>query len=98
MSALCCHEIANGPDRQKALDQPYAILVLCGWCNLVEVEDKAKWPQARQLAALRRRRPADYDLPAFNHLVNPRAPNRITEEEVDNYAIPKRPDPGGGFP
>lgn len=71
--------------RQKALDQPYALLVLCYYCNQHEVEDKARWPQARQLALLRRRNPADYDLAAFNYLVNPNAPNRITQEDVDQY-------------
>ena len=76
------HEIANGPDRQKALDKPYATLVLCWRCNCEEVEDKQRWPQARQLSRLRARRPLDYDLAAFNRLVNPNAPRRITEEEV----------------
>lgn len=85
LSQLCCHEIANGPHRLKALDKPYAILVLCWWCNGNEVEDKAKWPQARQLALLQRRSPHNYDLAAFNSLVNPRAPQRITQDEVDEY-------------
>lgn len=83
---LCCHEIANGPYRQKALDQPYAILVLCWHCNQHEVEDKAKWPEARQLALLRDRMSANYDLTAYNHLINPNAPRRIEPHEVDAYA------------
>jgi len=79
------HEVANGPNREKALDKPYAILVLCTNCNHQEVEDKRKWPQARQLAVLLRSRPNDYDLVAFNRLVNPNAPNRITPDEVAAY-------------
>jgi hypothetical protein len=86
-SQLCCHEIANGPNRQKALDKPYAILVLCWHCNGTAVEDKAKWPQARQLALLQRVAPEHYNLPAFNALVNPRAPNRITQSEVDEWSV-----------
>jgi len=82
---LCCHEIANGPLRQAALDQPYAILVLCFHCNQSEVMDKANWPQARQLAVLKTFSPEHYDLQAFNFLVNPNAPNRITQEEVDEW-------------
>lgn len=81
-SRLCCHEIANGPNRQKALDKPFAILVLCWFCNGSEVEDKAKWPQARQLALLQRVAPQHYDLAAFNALIG-RGPNRITQEDVD---------------
>jgi hypothetical protein len=64
--------------------------VLCAYCNLYEVEDKRKWPQARQLAVLMRKSPEDYDLAAFNYLVNPNAPNRITQEEVDAW-IPTIP-------
>jgi len=83
-SKLAVHEIANGPDRAKALDQEYAILVLCYACNQ-EMCSKHVWPQSRQLAVLRTRRPSDYDLVAFNHLVNPNAPNRITEQEVEEH-------------
>ncbi len=82
---LCCHEISNGPLRQKSLDKAYAILVLCGDCNEDEVEDKAKWPQARQLAVLKKSRPDDYDLAAFNALVG-YGPDRITESDVDIYS------------
>lgn len=84
-SELCVHEIANGPHRQKALDKPYALLVLCWHCNAEAVEDKRQWPEARQLALLRALAPEDYDLVAYNALVNPRAPNRITEEEVSAW-------------
>ena len=82
LSQLCCHEIANGPLREKALDQPYAILVLCWYCNGHEVVDKSEWPEARQLAVLAESRPEDFDLESFCYLVNPRAPERVTLEEV----------------
>ncbi len=40
-------------------------------------------PQARQLARLYMVRPSEYDLVAFNFLINPKAPQRITQDEVD---------------
>jgi len=83
LSNLCCHEIANGPNRDKALDKAFAILVLCWGCNGDKVEDKGQWPESRQLAVLKSSRPEDFDLAAYNFLINPNAPNRITTEEVD---------------
>lgn len=83
-SQLCCHEIACGAHRQKALDEPYAILVLCWWCNGMIVTDKAAWPEARQLALLQRKSPEDYDLAAYNQLIG-RGPERITQEDVDQW-------------
>lgn len=81
-SNLCCHEICCGKNRTRALDKPYAILVICGYCNQYIVVDKKKWPEARQLAVLQDKSDG-YDLKAYNNLVNPNAPNRITQEEVD---------------
>ena len=83
-SQLCCHEIANGPFRQKALDKPFAILVLCWWCNGEVVTDKRRWPESRQLSLLRDKAPRDYDLAAYNALIG-RGPDRITQEEVDAW-------------
>lgn len=84
---LCCHEIARGGLRRKALMAPYAILVLCREPNWRTGEDCHKivgeWPQARQLALLYLTRSGDYSLAAFNELVNPNAPLRITQDEVD---------------
>lgn len=80
-SYLCVHEIANGPVRQKALDKPYAVLVLCWACN-GRATDKGRWSETEQLALLLKVRPHDYDLAAYNRLVNPNAPNRITPDEV----------------
>jgi hypothetical protein len=86
LSQLCCHEIACGSGlRQKALDKPYAILVLCSWCNMYVVVNKGKWPQARQLAVLKEKDRESFDLVAFNELINPRAPNRITMEDNEKW-------------
>lgn len=82
LNQLCVHELANGPLRQKALDQPYAVLVLCWGCNGLAT-DKGTWSEAAQLKCLRDSRPEDYDLVAYNKLVNERAPLRIEPWEVD---------------
>lgn len=82
LSQLCCHEIANGPHRNKALDKPYAMLVLCWYCNGHEVTNKREWPEAKQLALLALSRPEDFDLRAFCELINPNAPNRVEYSEV----------------
>lgn len=85
LNQLAVHEILNGPNRQMALDKPYACLVLCWHCNGSEVEDKAKWPVERQLALLQARSPEDYDLVAVNWLMNPKAPDRWTQGDVDKW-------------
>lgn len=87
LSQLCCHEIANGPLREKALDQPYALLVLCWYCNGHEVVNKGEWPESRQLAVLAGSRPEDFDLEAFCYLMNPNAPNRVTLAEVLEHMV-----------
>ena len=83
-SLLCCHEIANGPSRQKALDQPYALLVLCWACNGYEVTNKARWPESRQIALLKYKSPEAYDLAAYNKLIG-YGPDRITEDDLSCY-------------
>jgi hypothetical protein len=85
-SRLCCHEIAGGPDRERFLDLPFGLLILCWWCNSEVVEDKKLWPRARQLALLKKRRPWDYDLILFNKTVNPRAPRAIEPVDVEGWA------------
>lgn len=90
-SQLCVHEIACGVHREKALDKPYACLVLCWHCNGSVVTNKGIWPEARQLAVLLEAAPEDYDLPAYNFLVNPRAPNRIEHWEVERWTSPTMP-------
>lgn len=79
---LCVHEIANGPNRAKALDKPYAVLVACSDCNCHKLTDKSVWPEARQLSILFKSRPEDFDLMAYNNLINPNAPDRITIGDV----------------
>lgn len=85
-SKLSCHEIWRGSaGRSQSLDKDFAILVLCSYCNCHEFDDASQWPQARQLCLLQYRRPDLYNLKAFNKLVNERAPNRITQDEVDEF-------------
>lgn len=83
MNRLCVHEIANGPLRSIAQDKPFACLVLCWHCNSQMV--KGVWPESRQLAVLKVRDQQSYDLVAYNRLVNERAPDRITQAEVDEW-------------
>jgi len=80
--SLAVHEIASGPDRQKALDKPYAVLVLCWECNGGPFQNRGEWPESRQLALLARCRPKDFDLTAYLELTSPRAMRRIEIEEV----------------
>lgn len=82
MASLAVHEIASGPDRQKALDKPYAVLVLCWQCNSGPFQNRKEWPEAKQLALLARRRPTDFNLTAYLELTSPRAMRRIEIEEV----------------
>ena len=81
---LCEHEIARGADRDKALDKRYAMLVLCWRCHNLRVHGNEDWPEARQLAALKRARRGDHDLAAYHKLVG-YGPNRLTEEEVSRW-------------
>ncbi len=84
---LAGHEIANGPLRQKCLDLRFALLVVCRepiWRTREECHRTVQnEPEARQLARLWLSRDYDFDLAAYNNLVNPRAPERITQDEVD---------------
>lgn len=79
---LAVHEIASGTHRQKALDKPYAVLVLCWQCNSGPFQDRAEWSESRQLALLARSRPKDFDLTAYLELTSPRAMRRIEIGEV----------------
>lgn len=82
LARLAVHEIASGVHRQQALDKPYAVLVLCWQCNSGPFQNRAEWPESRQLALLARRRPKDFDLTAYLQLTSPRALRRIEIEEV----------------
>lgn len=81
---LCCHEVLNGPLREKVLTEPSCLLVVCWECNQ-ELCDKTKWPLARQLAVLKRTAPKRYDLARVLFLRNPKAPYAVTEAEVEEY-------------
>lgn len=82
LAKLAVHEIASGPDRQKALDKPYAVLVLCWECNSGPFQNRGEWPESRQLALLAKRRPQDFNLQAYLELTSPRAMRRIEIDEV----------------
>lgn len=86
LNQLAVHELLNGPLRQKTMDKPYATLVVCWGCNDA-LNDKSVWPVARQLAVLQAKSPDDYDLVAFNFAANPKAPNRWTQGEVDEWGL-----------
>lgn len=78
------HEICRGVHRSKALDKRFALLVVCRLAH-EELGSASKWPEARQLAVLAERRLFDFDLKAYLELTSPRAPNRITLEEVQEH-------------
>lgn len=82
MTKLAVHEIACGSHRQKALDKPFAVLVLCWQCNSGPFQNRSEWPESRQLALLARRRPKDFDLTSYLELTSPRAMRRIEIHEV----------------
>jgi excisionase family DNA binding protein len=82
LARIAVHEIADGPDRAKAQDKPYAVLVLCWECNSGQFKKRDEWPEARQLALLAQRRPLDFNLSAYLELTSPNAPRRIEIEEV----------------
>lgn len=80
------HEICRGiGNRWKALECGYATLVLCesatgivGCHPTVQV-----WTETKQLALLYHVRHEEFNLAAYNALVSPMAPLRITQLEVD---------------
>lgn len=82
------HEICRGVHRSKALDKRFALLVVSRLAH-DELGSAAKWPEARQLAVLAERRLFDFDLKAYLELTSPRAPNRITLEEVLQFMSDK---------
>lgn len=82
LTRLAVHEIASGVHRQKALDKPYAVLVLCWQCNSGPFQNRGEWSEARQLALLAKRRPGDFDLTAYLELTSPQAMRRIEIAEI----------------
>lgn len=88
VTPLDVHEISRGVHRQKSLDKPFALLVVCRWCH--EHLGSAKlWSEAKQLALLAERRLHDWDLEAYLELTSPRAPRRIELEEVVAHMKPE---------
>lgn len=82
---LACHEIANGNGmRQKALDKPFAILVVClePWGQPLCHATVQSWSEAKQLALLYLVS-TRFDLQAYLELTSPRAPRRIEQRDVD---------------
>ncbi len=87
LSKLACHEILRGSgNRQRVLDEPSCLLVLCAFCNCHEFTDAGKWPIQRQLCLQQQRAPDWYDLRRFNELKSTSAPDGVTQAEVDSYA------------
>lgn len=86
---LAVHEIARGQLRQKCLMARFGVLVVCAepnWRTGVDCHASIQnWKEPKQLALLYLVRAIDYDLEAYNALVNPRAPNRITQDEVNVF-------------
>lgn len=83
LNQLCCHEILNGPLRDKVLDERSCLIVACWYCNQYELDNKGDWPLPRQLAVIKAKAPERYDLKRVLELRNPRAMNYVTEDEVD---------------
>ena len=83
--ALHEHHIARGIHRGKAKGKRFASLALCFRCHMHRIHGgKEQWPEARQLAVLKRARPADYDLTAYNQLIG-YGPERLSEEDVGEW-------------
>lgn len=85
LNLLCCHEILNGPLRDKVLMEPSCLIVACWYCNQYELEDKARWPLSRQLYVIKTKAPERYDLRRVLELRNSRAMEYVTEREVDDW-------------
>ena len=82
LNQLCCHEISNGPLRQSL----WTSLTASWFCVFIAIS--ASWDkplaQSRQLAVLMQKSPENYDLVAFNHLVNPSI-RHDEQHEVDAW-------------
>ena len=85
LNQLCCHEILNGPLRDKVLDERSCIIVSCWHCNQTSLDSKGEWPLERQLAIIKHKAPERYDLHRVLELRNPNAMKFVTEDEVDEW-------------
>ena len=68
------HEIANGASRSAALDQLYAVLLLCDSCH----KELHKMPKAAALAVLQISRPFEFNLLRFWQLTSRCYPDRAS--------------------
>lgn len=82
--ALHEHHIMRGPWRLCSTGKRFANLVLCYSCHIERIHGNEHWPESRQLALLRSRRPADSDLKAYNELKG-YGPDRITVKDLDKW-------------
>lgn len=81
------HEIARGSrNRQKAIDAPFATLVVCRRCHSEVLHGDGSFTEIMQLSLLQTKAPDDYDLAAYNELVG-FGPNRIEQWEVDENLV-----------
>ncbi len=72
------HEITRGQHRSRSLDQPASWLHLCHDCHV-----KMGLFTVTQQLALKKLSNSGYDRRAVNTIRNPKTPDAITEEEVD---------------
>lgn len=82
--ALVRHHIMRGPLRQKSTGKRFATLILCRKCHMERIHGNENWPEARQLALLKRVRPGDYDLSAYN-AIKGYGPERIAEADIAKW-------------
>jgi excisionase family DNA binding protein len=83
---LDVHEIGRGNKREACLGERCALLVVCRWCH-DDLGSAGEWPEARQLALLANRRLFDWDLDFYLEITSPRAPERITVDQVVKHMI-----------
>ena len=81
---LDVHEICRGSHREKAIDKPFAVLVVCRACH-DKLGSAFFWPEARQLAIMAEKRLLSWDLKAYLEITSPRAKKRIEIKEVVAY-------------
>ena len=79
---LDIHEIGRGVYREACLGERCALLVVCRCCHDEKLAFASEWPESRQLAALARSRPFDFNLTRFLEITTPKAPKRIEIHEV----------------
>jgi len=79
------HEIGRGVYREACLGERCALLVVCRTCHDEKLAFASEWPEAKQLAALARSRPYDFNLTRFLEITTPRAPKRIEIHEILSF-------------